>query len=87
MIVVDDPFDAAHDPALPSLRLALDPHEVERRFKRRLPRLAGEDGLVRVRGIHVVRHKPGRRCLVEYDLRVERPDRPPELDRLLGKVR
>ncbi len=87
MIVVDDPFDAAHDPALPSLRLALDPHEVERRFKRRLPRLAGEDGLVRVRGIHVVRHKPGRRCLIEYDVRVERPERRLQHERLIGKVR
>lgn len=87
MIVVDDPFEAAHDLALPSLRLALDPHEVKRRFKRRLPRLAGEDGRVRVQRIHVVRHKPGRRCLIEYDVRVERPERRLQHERLLGKVR
>lgn len=87
MIVVDDPFGAAHDPALPSLRVALDPHCVKRRFKRRLPRLAGEDGLVRVRGIRVVRHKQGRRCLVEYDVRIARPGRPFQRERLLGKVR
>lgn len=86
MIVVDDPLGAAHDPALPSLRLALDPYEVKRRFKRRLPRLAGEDCLVRVRGIQVVRHKPGRRCLIEYDVRVEQPERLDD-ERLLGKVR
>lgn len=87
MTLVDDPFGAAHDPVLPSLRRALDPRRVERRFKHRLPRLAGEDGLVRVRGIHVVRHKQGRRCLVEYDLRIERPGLPRERERVLGKIR
>lgn len=86
MIVVD-PFGAAQDPALPSLRFALDPERVKRRFKRRLPRLAGDDGIVRVRGIRVVRHKQGRRCLVEYDVRTERPGRPRQRERLLGKVR
>jgi len=75
------------DPALPSLPSALDPDEVKRRFKHRLPRLSGHDGIVRVRGIHLVRHKPGKRCLVEYDLRVERPGGNRERVRLLGKLR
>jgi Ser/Thr protein kinase RdoA (MazF antagonist) len=85
--VVVDPFGAVSDPALPSLRSALEPEEVKRRFKRRLPRLAGEDALVRVRGIRVVRHKPGRRCLVEYDVRVERADAAHVPATVLGKVR
>lgn len=87
MTLVVDPSVARADPALPALRLALDPHEVKRRFKRRLPRLAGDDGLVRVREIRVVRHKPGRRCLVEYVVEVERDGLPPRPERLLGKVR
>jgi len=78
---------AASDPSLPSLRAALDRAQVRHQFKRRLPRLAGEDGVVRVRGIHVLRHKPGRRCLVEYDLLVERPSVAPRRVRVLGKVR
>jgi len=78
---------AAADPALPSLRLALDREEVKRHLKHRLPRLAGEGGIVRVRGIHVVRHKPGRRCLIEYDLRAERPGGDRKRARLLGKIR
>lgn len=86
-MIVDDSFGAADDPALPSLRLALDPREVKRHFRHRLPRLAGEDGRVRVRGIRVVRHKPGRRCLIEYDVRIDPPRRPRERARLLGKVR
>jgi len=84
---VDDPFGAVRDPRLPSLRLALNPNEVEHRFKRRLPRLAGDDGIVRVREIRVVRQKPGRRCLVEYGVVVERHEQHLRHERLLGKVR
>ena len=31
-------------------------------FKRRLPRLSGQDGKLRLKAIRVTRHKPGRRC-------------------------
>jgi hypothetical protein len=87
MTDVVDRFAAASDPALPTVRLALEPEEVKRRFKRRLPRLAGDEGLVRVKGIGVVRHKPGRRCLLEYDLRVERPGAAFVAAAALGKIR
>jgi len=83
----DEHLAAVCDPSLPSLRAALDRGEVKRQFKHRLPRLAGEDGIVRLRGIRIVRHKPGRRCLVEYDLRVERPGVERRRVRVLGKVR
>jgi len=86
-MLMDEYRVAASDPSLPSLRLALDREEVKRQFKHRLPRLAGENGFVRVRGVRVVRHKPGRRCLLEYDLRVERPGDQRRRVRLLGKVR
>jgi hypothetical protein len=86
-LTVEDPFGAARDPALPTLAPALDPTEVEHQFERRLPRLAGEHGLVRPRAIRVTRHKPGRRCVLEYDVAIERPERAPELATLIGKVR
>jgi hypothetical protein len=86
-IPVTDPFGAAADPAMPSLARALDPGEAQAQFQRRLPDLAGEAGRIAVRAIRVTRHKPGRRCLVEYDVEVERPDRPRELLTLVGKVR
>jgi hypothetical protein len=35
----------------------------------------------------VVRHKPGRRCLIEYDMEVRRPSAPPEALALIGKAR
>jgi phosphotransferase family enzyme len=86
-IPVSDPFSAIEDTALPTLSLALDPVPARHEFKRRLPWLSGPDGLVRLRGIRVVRHKPGRRCVIEYDVCVTRPNSPAEECTLIGKVR
>jgi hypothetical protein len=86
-VPVNDPFGAARDREMPSLALALDPIEVQEQFGRRLQRLAGEYGSLRVTSIHVARYKPGRRCMVEYDLDVSRQTSSPERMTLLGKVR
>ena len=81
-----DQFGAAADPALPTLPLALDPDIAEREFLR-LPRLSGGPGSrLRVAAIRVTRHKPGRRCLVEYDLEVEREGAVEALT-VIGKLR
>ena len=85
-VQVSDPFDAAHDPAMPALALALDPAEAQRQFERRLSRLAGEHSLIRLRAIRVMRHKPRRRCVIEYDVEVDGPDGGRALT-LIGKVR
>jgi len=84
---VIDPFGAAADPAMPSLAQALDPAQAQRRLGRGLSRLAGPDGVVELRTIRVTRHKPGRRCVIEYDLDVEGPGRPREAITVIGKVR
>ena len=86
-VFVHDPYNSAADPELPSLALALNAEEAKEEFKRRLPRLSGANGKLRLKAIRVIRHKPGRRCVVEYDLRVERPDLPPEIVTLIGKTR
>ena len=86
-MTVIDAFAAASDRELPTVALALDPGEVSAEFKRGLPRLAGEQGKVKVKSITVTRHKPGRRCVIEYDVRVERPDAPRRKARLVGKIR
>ena len=86
-MTVVDPFGAASDRELPTVALALDPEEVGAAFKRGLPRLAGEQGIVKVKSITVIRHKPGRRCVIEYDVRVQRPDEPRRKDKLVGKIR
>jgi len=81
-----DQFGAAADPALPTLALALDPDVARREFLR-LPRLSGgPGGHMRVAAIRVTRHKPGRRCLVEYDLEIERKDTV-EAFTVIGKLR
>jgi hypothetical protein len=85
-VEVLDPFDAAADPALPTIALALDPEQAARQL-RRFPRLTGHGGVVRVQAIRVTRHKRGRRCVIEYDVDVERADAPAERATLIGKVR
>jgi hypothetical protein len=86
-VMVSDPFDAASDPSLPTLAMALDPAEVRHRFKRRIPRLAGENGLVYPLAIRVIRYKPGRRCMIEYDVEIVRPHYQSTVTTLIGKVR
>ena len=86
-IKVSDPFGAVSDKALPTLALALDPNVVKQEFKRGLPRLAGEDGQVIPKSIRVLRHKPGKRCVIAYDVRIERPGQPRGKAIVLGKVR
>lgn len=75
-IPVADPFGVARDPAMPSG--ALDPTGMDARLREVL----GDDGLL-LSGIRVVRHKPGKRCLVEYD--VGMPGE--ETFTVIGKVR
>src|SRR6266511_2429986 len=86
-MTVIDPSDAASDRELPTLALALDPEKVRPAFKRGLPRLAGEHGVVKVKSITVLRHKPGRRCLIEYDVRVELPEGQRTKEKVIGKIR
>ena len=66
------------DARMPLLSRALDPAEVEPVLRR----LAGWEGAA-VRAIRAVRYKPGRRCLIEYD--VAQPSS--EVVTLVGKVR
>src|SRR5262245_14982798 len=86
-ISVRHPFGAARDAELPSLSLALNPAVVKQQFRRRLKSLAGETGTVRLRAIRVTRYKPGRRCVIEYDVKIERPNVLPQTVTLIGKVR
>ena len=74
------------DPDMPGLELALHKDAARKEFKRRLPRLSGE-GKLRLKDIRLIRHKPSRRCVVEYDVEVERPDCAREWVTLIGKTR
>jgi hypothetical protein len=85
-ITVSDPFNAAADVELPTVAHALNPDEARSEFKRRLPRLSGE-GKLRLTAIRVTRHKAGKRCVIEYDVLVDRPDAPKETVTVIGKIR
>jgi hypothetical protein len=79
-----DPLRAATDEGIPFLSAALDPAAVEERL-RGMPELRARVGDLVVRSVRVLRHKPGRRCLIEYE--VARPDPSAESVFVLGKVR
>ncbi len=86
-IRVEDPFDARSDPALPTLALALDPQEARRELKKRLSRLSSPDVSLRLRAIRVTRHKPGRRCVIEYDLGPKGDHYSRSVTTVIGKIR
>jgi hypothetical protein len=86
-VSVIDPFGVIGDPEMPSLSPAMDPAQVQQQLKGSLPRLAGEGGVVYLKEIRVTRYKPRRRCVIEYDVEVERRAAPPEAVVLIGKVR
>jgi glycosyltransferase involved in cell wall biosynthesis len=77
---------AMKDSALPALAAALDFETARHELKRRLPRLSG-NGKLKLKALRLTRHKPGRRAVVEYDVRVDCPDAPLKGVTLLGKLR
>lgn len=84
---VSDPFGVTADPAMPFLAQALNPLDVHIQFRRRLRHLTGPEESLDVIAIRVVRHKKGRRALVEYDVRIGKPGAPHELVTFVGKAR
>lgn len=81
-VPVHDPFGVRNDPDMPFLARATDPDDVERR----LAALFGSTG-PRVVAVRVVRYKPGRRCLIEYDVEFQRPEHGGHRTTILGKAR
>src|SRR2546422_1650667 len=82
-----DPFGARADPRMPLLARALDPEEVERHLRARQVGPPDAAARLALRAIRTVRYKPGRRCLIEYDVEVTRRDAPPEIVTLVAKAR
>ncbi len=82
-----DPFGIADDPKMPFLAQALNPQAVQRQFQFSLPRLTSRKHQLHLRAIRVVRYKPGRRCLIEYDVELSGHDALAEVITLVGKAR
>lgn len=75
------------DPAMPMLSEALDPRAMTEYLRTSSPALSEEFGDFDVESVRIVKHKPGRRCLIEYGLRSSRRSRVARRRSLLGKVR
>jgi hypothetical protein len=75
------------DPELPFLARALDPAEMERRLAAVLAQPGAAPPRLVLELARVVRHKPGRRALVEYAVRTDPPGASRPSFRLLGKCR
>lgn len=72
---------------MPYIAGALDPADVEREFSAALTHLVGDKGAMTVQAITVLRHKPGRRCVIEYEVHLARPPQQPVSLGLIGKAR
>lgn len=75
------------DPAMPWLPTALDPEHAGAELRACLPELAPRGSELAVTAARLVRHKPGRRCLVEYQVEIGGDGVVPRRTVLLGKVR
>lgn len=72
---------------MPWLGDALDPNTFEQQLRAHLPEFLARHRDIAVASARLVRHKPGRRCLIEYQLELgDRGDVPERLT-VLGKVR
>lgn len=83
-IPVIDPFNIVADPKMPFVAGALDPLKVQQQFSQFLSQNISKINLCAIR---VIRHKLGRRCLIEYDLERGNPNGSSQLITLIGKVR
>lgn len=82
-VTVVDSLGAGTDPAMPFVVRALDPHHAQLR----LAAAFGFQGNAALSAIRVVRHKPGRRCVVEYEVVVGRAGRADQPQTVMGKMR
>jgi len=80
-----DPSRAVLDPALPWLESALDPVVIEQWIAPLVANAEGQSGGAQLRETRLVRHKPGRRCVVYYEFSFE--DREPNRVGVYGKIR
>jgi len=85
-IPVLDPFGVDRDPKMRFLAEALTPALAERRLAQCWAEINGAQQKLRLRAIKVVRYKPARRCLIEYDVSFDGPRSPPGPLTLLGKA-
>jgi hypothetical protein len=82
---VTDPFGVLTDEQMPFLHAALDSSIAQKQLAELCGAWPGTPRPVKLRGIRVIRYKPGRRCLIEYEMVSQVAIAKPLI--LLGKVR
>jgi hypothetical protein len=83
-VLVHDPFDLRADEAIPGATAALDPALIQDWLDREsVADILRRSGRARLLEIRVIRHKPGRRCVLEYRLTLDRDD---DAITLIGKI-
>ena len=82
-----DPFGAKNDSSMPQLLVALDRRKIGPAMKRGLRKLIKGEQTLRVKRIKVLRHKPGKRCVIEYKVFTDPPGNPEKTFSILGKIR
>jgi aminoglycoside phosphotransferase (APT) family kinase protein len=82
-----DPYGVLADPRMSFLSAALDPRFAAQRLTPLLLRIGELNPPVQLEAIRVIRYKPGRRCLIEYDFVARDQRRGIVQATLLGKVR
>jgi len=83
--LIKDPFNLMSDLALPTVTLALNPSYITDQFQRMSTICQSYESL-HLKSIEVVRHKVGKRCLIEYVCEMKR-DNSIRTIVLLGKIR
>ncbi|MGH9926826.1 MAG: phosphotransferase family protein, partial [Nitrososphaeraceae archaeon] len=87
-VPVVNPYDISQDQKIYFLLRALNPQEVEPLLLHMLSNQFGKNVEARLRKINVLRYKPNRRCLVEYEIEVKKDENNPHnIITLLGKAR
>lgn len=74
------------DPDIPQLHLALDPSFMRRHLENFVADTDSSFSEIRSLSVAMVRHKPGRRCMIRYDVAHGTPTRRRQIS-LLGKIR
>jgi hypothetical protein len=82
-----DTAAVARDPGIPALARALDAEEAARWLEPHLTQRMAPGARVRLRALRPIRHKPGRRCLIEYELDRDRMGAETERIVVIGKAR
>src|SRR6266567_3459852 len=84
-IPIVDRFGVLADEKMPFLAQALDPLVAQGHLEQCCHSWAECPGKIELQAIRVLHYKPGRRCLIEYELAT--PQLPAKSAALLGKVR